>query len=111
MTTCPTVPPRLPIVLIKPIAAAAAPPERNCVGILHIGGFAALIPKLANESPIIRTAMLPADPAISMPTDPAKQAIEQCSIRSFRRSELLPHQIMPTAATRLGIAASRPRTA
>src|SRR3954471_22221115 len=95
----PAKPPRLPIELIVAIPAAAAEPDRNRVGMLHSGGFDELMPILTSVSVNRTDSTVPANPAITRPSDASKQAPTTCQVRSPVRSECRAHSTMATTAT------------
>src|SRR5712664_210979 len=104
----PTKPPRLPIELMVAIPAAAAEPDRNIVGILHRGGFAALMPMLTRVSAATTEITDVAEPASIRPTAAAMQAATTCQVRSPVRSEWRAQRTMATTATVGGTALSSP---
>src|ERR1700758_3017785 len=100
----PTKPPRLPIELMVAIPLAAAGPARNRVGMLHNGGFAALMPILTSTSAATTEATPTAVPANASPMAATRQAITTCHVRSLVRSECQDHKYMATTAIDGGMA-------
>lgn len=73
--------------LIAAMPAAAAGPLRNRVGMLHRGGFDALIPTVTSVKASITVNNVLTLPAYISPPTASRQAPMTCQLRSLVRSE------------------------
>src|ERR1700719_1195829 len=104
-----TKPAKPPMELIRAIPAAAAEPASIAVGIVQESGKEDKIPAVASESATIAAETFEGNKVLKIrPTPPARAQIAKCHRRSPVRSELLPTNIIATAAQPYGIAAKSP---